>query len=451
MNIYFYFFVIIILALCILGLQTRSTELSSNIRTESIENFQTSSSNQVNTGASTFYDWGLYGQNNRVVSDDNEAEEMPVFNQEESESVCSGKKTKQPKKKDCTSCNSGKTSVENNYYVYEKDKPSPCSTCDITRHPDINKYVLKTSVPPCPDMSKYAPKSMINNIPDMRDYIKKSEIPACPPKTDLSDYIKKSEIPSCPSTPDMSKYVLKSSIPATPSCPTCPVCPLCPVCPASYKNIENDPRFKNWIIKYKEEQSRILHREFIRRDTCTKDGQADYAKGYKSGKDSAYKELASELGTEVKQLKREEKPGMQKYQELLGKYEEMKRENQQLLNQINKRKRQTEIIIRNEKARRNTQTYNQLKQEQEEQIRIQEEQRQGMGIRRGSVDSREQSRRMGGIFVRSNGQREREGGMFVTTTTRRRNQQPVSEEEAMYAHYLGNNGAYSTHGIKNCN
>jgi hypothetical protein len=281
---------------------------------------------------------------------------------------------------------------------------------------------------------------MINNIPDMRDYIKKSEIPACPPKTDLSDYIKKSEMPSCPSTPDMSKYVLKSSIPATPSCPTCPVCPLCPVCPPSYKNIENDPRFKNWIIKYKEEQSRILHREFIRRDTCTKDGQADYAKGYKSGKDSAYKELASELGTEVKELKREDKPGMKKYEELLGKYEEMKRENQQLLNLINKRKRQTEIIIRNEKARRNTQTYNQLKQEQEEQMRIQDEQRQGMG----------------GIFVSANNQKEREGGIFVTTT-RRRNQQPVSEEmgmteeEARYAHYLGNNGAYSRHGIKNCN
>ena len=442
MNIYFYFFVIIILAICILGLQTRSTELSSNIRTESIENFQTSSPNQVNTGSSTFYDWGLYGQNNRLVSDDNEDEEMPVFNEEES-SVCSRKKPKQPKKKDCTSCNSGKTSVENNYYVYEKDKPSPCSTCDLTRHPDINKYVLETSVPPCPDMSKYAPKSMINNIPDMRDYIKKSEIPACPPKTDLSNYIKKSEVPSCPSTPDMSKYVLKSSIPAAPECPTCPVCPLCPVCPSSYKNVENDPRFKTWIIKYKEEQSRILHREFIRRDTCTKDSQVDYTKGYKSGKDSAYKQLASELGTEVKQLKREEKPGMQNYQELLGRYEEMRRENQQLLNQINKRKRQTEIIIRNEKARRNPQTYNQLKQEQEEQMRVQEEQRQGMGIRRRDVDSRDQTRRMGGMFVTSN---------------RRRNPQQVSEEmgrteeeESRYAHYLGNNGAYSTQGIKNCN
>ena len=53
----------------------------------------------------------------------------------------------------------------------------PCAPC---REPDLSKYVLKASVPPCPAM------------PDMTQYMLKSE---------------------CPPTPDLSRYVLKSSIP----------------------------------------------------------------------------------------------------------------------------------------------------------------------------------------------------------------------------------------------
>ncbi len=34
-----------------------------------------------------------------------------------------------------------------------------CYNCDITRNKDINKYILKSSVPPCPDLSKYILKS----------------------------------------------------------------------------------------------------------------------------------------------------------------------------------------------------------------------------------------------------------------------------------------------------
>ena len=445
MNIYFYFIVIILLALCILGLQTKSTELSSDIRKESIENFQTSSSNQINNGASTFYDWGLIGQNNREILDDSEEQDMI------SEEVCSGKK-KKVKPEKCSSCNSGKTSVENNYYIYQKNRPSPCDKCDITRHPDINKYVLKSSVPACPDMSKYAPKTMLNNLPDMREYIKKSEIPPCPPKVDLSNYIKKSEIPSCPSTPDMSKYVLKSSIPATPKCPTCPICPLCPVCPPSYKHVENDPRFKEWIIKYKEEQSKILHREFIRRDTCEKENRADYTKGYKSGKDSAYKELSSELGSEVKDLlKKDNCKNVGDYKELLGKYEEMKKENENLLRQINKRKRQTEIIIKNRMnsaQKPNNTIYNNLKQEQEEQARIQEEQRRTMGglfVTSNKAKQDNQKKTMGGLFVSSNKQ---------IPMQKKQVNQVISEENCNNdylnmscnrgeGYFLGNNGRYN--------
>jgi hypothetical protein len=52
--------------------------------------------------------------------------------------------------------------------------------CPPCRQPDMSKYVLKTTIPPCP---------------------------ACP---DLSNYMLKTE---CPPVPDLSKYVLKSSIP----------------------------------------------------------------------------------------------------------------------------------------------------------------------------------------------------------------------------------------------
>jgi hypothetical protein len=59
--------------------------------------------------------------------------------------------------------------------------PRPvCPPCAPCREPDLSKYVLKSSVPPCPTM------------PDMSHYMLKSE---------------------CPPTPDLSKYVLKSSIP----------------------------------------------------------------------------------------------------------------------------------------------------------------------------------------------------------------------------------------------
>ena len=55
-----------------------------------------------------------------------------------------------------------------------------CPPCPPCREPDLSKYVLKSSVPPCPAM------------PDMSQYMLKSE---------------------CPPTPDLSKYVLKSSVP----------------------------------------------------------------------------------------------------------------------------------------------------------------------------------------------------------------------------------------------
>lgn len=97
-------------------------------------------------------------------------------------------------------------------------KPERCYRCDITTNKDIDKYVLKSSVPPCPDVSRYATKNMIQSCPDISKYILKSEIPAC-------------------RKIDHSKYILKSNVPACPKCPICPVCPVCPVCPKPQKQI----------------------------------------------------------------------------------------------------------------------------------------------------------------------------------------------------------------------
>jgi len=55
--------------------------------------------------------------------------------------------------------------------------------------------------------------------PDMSKFVLKSSIPPCPAKPDLSKYVLRSSVPPMP---DMDKYVLKSSVPACPACPECP-------------------------------------------------------------------------------------------------------------------------------------------------------------------------------------------------------------------------------------
>ena len=95
-------------------------------------------------------------------------------------------------------------------------KNEVCKNCDITTNKDIDKYILKSSVPACPDMSEFITKNMMNANPDLSDYIKKSEIKPC-------------------EKVDISKYILKSEIPACPTCPVCPECPICPICPPEKK------------------------------------------------------------------------------------------------------------------------------------------------------------------------------------------------------------------------
>jgi len=85
-----------------------------------------------------------------------------------------------------------------------KPKPRPiCPACSDCKQPDMSKYVLKTSIPPC------------QALPDMSNYILKSE---CPPVPDLSGYVLKSSVPKQnPVILDCSKCQKPKG-----DCPPCP-------------------------------------------------------------------------------------------------------------------------------------------------------------------------------------------------------------------------------------
>ena len=94
-------------------------------------------------------------------------------------------------------------------------KPDPrpvCPACPPCREPDMSKYVLKSTVPPCPvcpDMSNYVLKSEIPPIPELSNYVLKSSIPKPQPVIlDCSKCNKpKGDCPPCPRArcPDMPR------------------------------------------------------------------------------------------------------------------------------------------------------------------------------------------------------------------------------------------------------
>ena len=107
-------------------------------------------------------------------------------------------------------------------------KPNPraiCPACPDCRQPDMSKYVLKSSIPPCP------------SCPDLSNYILKRE---CPPVPELSNYVLKSSIPKQnPVILDCSKcQKAKGDCPPCPrarcpevKCPPATKCPACAPCP----------------------------------------------------------------------------------------------------------------------------------------------------------------------------------------------------------------------------
>ena len=258
--IYFFIF-FIFLILIIYGLPFKKT---TNIQMDIVqENFKTSSKNDVKQGASTFYDWGLRGK-------DDIPEECDIEPAPKSKS-CSGGK-----------CLGDKNNyVQNDYYIYPEDKKPEqptCGSCDAYKCKNIDRFVLKSSVPACPDMSEYALKSMVKPCPDLKNYVLKSEIPPCP---------------ECP---DLTKYVLKSQIPA---CPTPVVCPECPVCPPAYKYIQDDPRFKNWLLRFEDDVEEKINKLYIRKIDCNKKVDQSYKKGVEEGKNDAYKAIAEGAGPDT--------------------------------------------------------------------------------------------------------------------------------------------------------
>jgi hypothetical protein len=162
-----------------------------------IGGYRSSSSFDVSGGASSKYGWGI---------NENNYERNNLSIKEEKQNVKKEEVKKCVQKKDDPMCTKE--------YIKEKNKEN-CNNCDILQHPDIDKYVLKSSVPACPKI-------------DLNNYIKKSEIPSCPPKVDLNNYIKKSEIPVCP---------------------TINKCPTCPEVPKAIKSTQNTYQFNILDIK----------------------------------------------------------------------------------------------------------------------------------------------------------------------------------------------------------
>ena len=112
-------------------------------------------------------------------------------------------------------------------------KPMVCTSCGENTCPpvpDLNKYVLKTSVPPptkCPDMSQYMLKTECPPVPDLSKYILKSSIPK--PQPVIIDNSKcKTESGECPPCPRPRCPVVKCPPPT--KCPPPAPCPR-PVCP----------------------------------------------------------------------------------------------------------------------------------------------------------------------------------------------------------------------------
>jgi hypothetical protein len=77
------------------------------------------------------------------------------------------------------------------------------NVCPPCRQPDMSRYVLKSTVPPCPsppDLSQYILKTEVPPVPDLSNYVLKSSIPA--PQPVILDCTKcnkpSGECPPCP-------------------------------------------------------------------------------------------------------------------------------------------------------------------------------------------------------------------------------------------------------------
>jgi hypothetical protein len=207
------YFAGVVITLLLLGMIGSNYNSKNNGDIEYFDIPDVSSAEDVSGGASSYYGWGYHPKRKTLKSPEPEREVEVEYVGD-----------RRHRRRKCPHCE--------NIYVDRVDFITPatenvCRNCDITLNKDIDKYVLKSSIPPCPDMSRYALKSQLPPAgfnPD--EWIRKSEIPPCPVCPDLRDYVKKSEIPACESARDC------------PQCPECPKCPTCPPCKEKTKVVE---------------------------------------------------------------------------------------------------------------------------------------------------------------------------------------------------------------------
>lgn len=127
---------------------------------------------------------------------------------------------------------------------YEPGEDMKCKrsmrNCSIKSHPDFDKYILKSKIPPQPDMSQYILKSQLPGLPDMTNYIHKDELP------DMSQFINKDKL---------KNYTRNDLIPPCEKCPPIPDCPTCPKCPEqkiikkTKIHIKEHPDFNKYMLK----------------------------------------------------------------------------------------------------------------------------------------------------------------------------------------------------------
>ena len=115
--------------------------------------------------------------------------------------------------------------------------------CPPCREPDLSKYVLKTSIPPCqamPDMTNYMLKTECPPVPDLSKYVLKSSIPKQQPVIIDNSACKKNDIGECPPCP-RARCPTVNCPPQMP-CPVAEPCPrtVCPTTKVKCKTEESD-------------------------------------------------------------------------------------------------------------------------------------------------------------------------------------------------------------------
>ena len=106
----------------------------------------------------------------------------------------------------------------------------PCPACV---QPDMSKYVLKATIPPCapmPDLSQYMLKTECPPVPDLSKYVLKSSVPKPQPIIIDSSSCSKEACGECPPCPRPRCPDVKCAPPT--KCPTPAPCPR-PVCPTT--------------------------------------------------------------------------------------------------------------------------------------------------------------------------------------------------------------------------